>query len=689
MFRLWKFVAALAALAMLPAAVQAQGIGGGVGTVSVSPPVVPGESLPLRDIPVLTTAAVSAIHISELSPRQNPLYGGPGASTRSDLAPPLSPTAYGKTPSPLRNFDGLSLMDDFNVLGSGGVPPDTVGDVGPTYYIQMVNSIIAIYNKDGSVKGGPWAINALWPDSDTSKCKTNNDGDPIVLYDPLAHRWMVSQFAIRDESGAVNPPYYQCIAVSQTSDPTGAWYTYSFLVQDSGTQFNDYGKFAVWPDGYYMGANENYFTAYVFERNKMLNGDVARYQKGSFYQRMMLPGDLDGSTAPPSGAPNYFYTIGSGNIIDLWGFHVDWSVPDNSTFSRITTLTSSGYLYDVCPAHPGNKRSWECIPQQGTTQAVDAIGEWPMYRFQYRNHGSYESLVGSFTVDTVPGDTVDHAAPHWFELRRSGGGDWSIYDEGTISPDTSLERWMSSAAMDQAGNIAVGYSASSAGTYPSIRYVTRLASDPAGSVGSEVVLYQGTASQSSSDRWGDYSAMTVDPADDCTFWYTNEYIKTVAPYGGIWHTRIGSFKLDSCGAVPSPELQITKSVVGPQGRTINVPLGSVVTYTIALRNGGDGDAEDVAMIDTLPTGIAFDSWVLQNGAQIAADQLSWSGTISAQQQITIAFTADLTTTTTFTGHVILNTATFTSTNGGGGRADAAFSVVGAKTLHLPLITRNH
>ena len=683
-------LAVLVVVPLLPvnqAIVLAHQIGGGGTEAYVSPPVTPGVSPPLREIPTLTTGAVSAIHISELVPRQQVAYGMPEIG--GDLAPQIVPQAPSDTPSPLRNFDGLSLLDDFDVFGKGGVPPDTVGDVGPQYYIQMVNSIFAIYNKDGSLKGGPWAISSLWPDSDTTKCKTNDDGDPIVLYDPLAQRWMLSQFGVTDSSGDTNPPYYQCIAVSKTSDPTGEWYTYSFLVKDSGSQFNDYGKFAVWPDGYYMGANESYFTAYVFERVKMLNGQAATFQKFNIYQRMMLPSDLDGSTPPPSGSKNYFYTIGPNNIIELWGLHVDWTTPANSSFTRIKTLTSSGYIYDVCPADPGDKSSWECIPQPGTTQAVDAIGEWPMYRFQYRNHGSHETLVGNFTVDTNSSDSADHAAPHWFELRRVGGGEWTIYDEGTISPDTSLERWMGSAAMDKDGNIAVGYSASSSSVYPSIRYVTRLASDPKGSVGSEVTLYQGAASQSSVERWGDYSAMAVDPSDDCTFWYTNEYIKTVAPYGGIWHTRIGSFKIPSCGAAPSPDLGIAKSVSGPGGSTLKVPLGSVVTYTIALSNDGEGDATGVAVGDALPLGVDFDAWVLQNGAQESNNIIIWTGAISAQQQLTIAFTAQLTTTTTFTGHVIVNKAVFTSTNAGGGSAEASFSVIGAQVLYLPLITRNH
>ncbi len=233
--------------------------------------------------------------------------------------------------------------------------------------------------------------------------------------------------------------------------------------------------------------------------------------------------------------------------IELWILHVDWSTPANSTFVKVADLTSAvGFGFDVCPADAGNTNSFDCIPQPGTTQALDAIGEWPMFRFQYRNHGDHESLVGNFTADMDTSAGSDHAGIHWFELRRIGTGSWSIFNEGNYAPDAN-ERWMGSAAMDKNGNIAIGYSVSN-GTnlFPSIRYATRLASDPNGQMGAEATLHAGAASQTSSPRWGDYSTMTVDPVDDCTFWFTTEYLQTTT---AGWRTRVGTFKVPSCGVI--------------------------------------------------------------------------------------------------------------------------------------------
>lgn len=506
---------------------------------AVGGPVAPGLSQPMRDLPAAEPHELGDT-IFEVNPRQPGAFV-PGNTTAGLLEQAIPPTAGIRsiqTPNPIHTFEGLSLQG-----GGSGIPPDTIGDVGPSHYVQMVNSSIGIWDKNGNNLVPQTNINTLW--SDGTLCQTQNAGDPIVLYDRAADRWMITQFNHVDQS---TPPFYQCIAVSQTADPTGSWYTYSFTTTST-TTFNDYGKFGVWPDGYYMGANEGGFTAYVFDRVNMLAGNVARpLQRVNVpNQNMMLPSDLDGSTPPPAGSPNYFYTMLPGNIIELWAFQVDWDTPGNSSFTQIANLTSSGFNYDVCPADPTNDDSFDCIPQPGTAQAVDAIGEWPMFRFQYRNQGTHESLVGNFTVDTNPAANVDHAAPHWFELRKNSGGSWAIQNEGTIAPDTTAERWMGSAAMDKDGNIAVGYTAAN-GTnlFPSIRYVTRLASDPAGVMGDEVTLHAGSASQTSTNRWGDYSAMSVDPVDDCTFWYTAEYIEDSF---NEWQTRIGAFKVPSCGTV--------------------------------------------------------------------------------------------------------------------------------------------
>lgn len=423
-----------------------------------------------------------------------------------------------RTPDPILSFEGMSLQN-----GGDGFPPDTIGDVGPNHYIQMVNTSLAIFDKNGTQLTGPTSINQLWQ-GQGNPCETCNDGDPVVLYDQLADRWLLSQFAVCD-----GPPYYECVAISQTADPTGAYYLYAFEIPDD--RFPDYPKFGIWPDAYYMSTNEwpNVGT-YAFDRAEMLLGRPATFQKFETEANFMLPCDLDGSTPPPSDSPNYFYTMKTGNILEIWEFYVDFDLPSNSTFTLARTLNTMPFNYGVCGF------SWDCIPQKDTSQRLDVISEWPMWRLQYRNFGTHETLVGNFTVDV--GDFTDHAGIRWFELRKSNSS-WSIHQEGTHTPDEH-HRWMGSIAMDGAGNIALGYSVSSDTLFPSIRYATRFASDAPGTLQNEATLIVGTASQQLYNRWGDYSSMNVDPSDDATFWYTNQYL-TDSTQG--WQTRIAKFRM--------------------------------------------------------------------------------------------------------------------------------------------------
>ena len=498
----------------------------------VSEPVTPGVS---QEVWRLRKGLRSPSDPVRIFPRQPGKYATGITDTGPRMIDPLvqEPNRGSsiRTPSPNLSFDGMSLQN-----GGSGWPPDTIGDVGPNHYVQMVNTSFAIFDKSGNTLSGPTDINQLWQ-GEGNACERCNDGDPVVLYDPLADRWLLSQFAVCET------PYYECIAISQTSDPTGAYYLYAFEITD----FPDYPKFGVWPDAYYMSTNDDN-GAYAFDRNRMLQGQSATYQRFQFTGNFKLPSDLDGSTAPPSGAPNYFYTMNTGNILELWEFHVDFTAPSNSTFALAQTLNTSSFNYGVCGF------SFDCIPQQGTSQRLDVISEWPMWRLQYRNFGTHETLVGNFTVDVA--DFSNHAGIRWFELRKTGGGSWSIYQEGTYSPDTH-HRWMGSVAMDGNGNIALGYSVSSGTLYPSIRYATRSASDATGTLQGEVTLVAGTASQTSSNRWGDYSSMNVDPSDDVTFWYTNEYLTNS---GQGWQTRIGKFVIQTSVSKPTVTTTAVSSV---------------------------------------------------------------------------------------------------------------------------------
>lgn len=466
-------------------------------------------------------------------------------------------------PAPIANFDGVSNVN-------GVLPPDTQGDIGydpntgKKYYVQWVNLSFQIWDvtdpKAVLSVYGPAAGNTLWSGTGTI-CDTNNDGDPITLFDPLAKRWMMSQFALGFPDN-----FHQCMAVSATADPTGEWYLYDF--QTSTTLMNDYPKFGVWPDGYYMTVNQfdGVSMAWagagvaVFERDAMLLGQPARmiyYDIGQVTKNYggMLPSDLDG-LAPPAGAPNYFMEWDDSSwlgdpqdTLRVWEFKTDWENPANTTFG-LNASYDPNIKIATSNQDPGLCNfSRSCIPQPGTSVGLDAISDRLMYRLQYRNFGEYETLITNHTVDA---SGADLAGVHWFELRNSGLG-WSLHQEGVYAPDSN-HRWMGSLAMDDSGNIALGYSVSSSTTYPSIRYTGRFSSDPMGVMAQgEGSLIMGSGSQThDASRWGDYSMMAVDPQDGCTFWYTQEYYEFTSIAG--WQTRISSFKFPNCTGLPMGKL---------------------------------------------------------------------------------------------------------------------------------------
>ncbi len=429
----------------------------------------------------------------------------------------------------LVNFEGMNLFEN-----GSGVPPDTNGEVGPNHYVQMVNSALAVYSKSGALAAGPVDINLLWSNAG-GPCFNNNDGDPIVMYDQLADRWLLSQFT-------ASPPYNECIAVSQTGDPTATYWLYSFPL--SNNDFPDYPHFGVWPDGYYMGVNQ--FNGgqtyggprpYVFDRVRMLNGQSAGFQTvGAALgqsEGYLMPSDLDGPTPPPAGAPNFF--VSSVGPLHLYRFHVDWGNPANTSFTGPTTLATAAFT-ELCPT------TQDCIPQPSTSQRLDGVGDRLMFRLAYRNFGSYEAMVVNQSVNAA-----NYAGIRWYEIRNPSSAP-SIFQQGTYAPADSTHRWMGSAAMDQSGDIALGFSVSSSTVYPGIHVTGRLRNDPPGVMTQgEPSLLNGVGSQIGLPRWGDYSDLTVDPTDDCTFWYTQEYNSSGDYY---WRTRIASFRFTACGAPP-------------------------------------------------------------------------------------------------------------------------------------------
>ncbi len=493
-------------------------------------------SAPLRDLPPLPFGFGTRADEGKEN-RSLPLVG------HTDGTDPVVQRIMGPLvmPAPIVSFEGIDVAN-----GCGGcMPPDTNGEVGPNHYVQMVNSAVQIWNKSGTPAGPAVAISTLWTGFG-GPCSIRNDGDPIVMYDQLADRWLISQFTAAT-------PYNECIAVSTTGDPTGTYNRYAF--QLSTTDFEDYPHFGVWPDGYYMSANQfdNGSTyagprPYVFDRARMLQGLTATFQTTANAlgntAAGFLPADLDGSASPPAGAPNYF--LGFGSPMPFYQFHVDWATPANTTFTNPTNVANAAFT-QLCPS------TQNCVPQPGTAVGLDGLADRGMFRLAYRNFGTHQSLVGNFSVDVGGGQ----AGVRWYEIRNPGAGA-TLFQEGTYAPDAT-SRWMASLAMDHDGNLAVGYSASSASVFPSIRYAGRLSGDPLGQLTQgEANLFTGIGSQTGGNRWGDYSDMTVDPTDDCTFWYTNEYNGSTG--NTTWRTRIGSFKFPNCGGVQGTPTPVPPSV---------------------------------------------------------------------------------------------------------------------------------
>jgi Putative Ig domain. len=535
-------------------------------------------SPPLRDIaPIPPTADGHGPPRERLENR--PTH--PGRPTTAVTDPVVQSTAGTTTaPSAINNFEGVSNLD-------GVYPPDTNGDVGPNDYVQWVNLHFQIFSKSGVSRYGPAAGNTLWSGFG-GPCATQNAGDPIALYDPLADRWVMAQFTS-------SSPYGECVAVSTTSDPTGSYYRYFF--QFSTSTFYDYPHLGVWSDGYYLSANRfgglfgtfQGASAIVLDRTHMLLGQPAAFQQfnTSTSYGTLLPADLDG-TAPPTNSPEVFGEIGS-TTLHLWKFHVDWATPASSTFSAPTSLGVAAYNR-LCPT------TRSCIPQPGTSVGLDGLGDRLMYRLAYRNFGDHESLVVNHAVNAA--STGIHAGVRWYEVRYTGGiaaGSASLYQQGTYAPDTD-NRWLGGVAMDGSGNMALGYSVASSSTYAGIRYTGRLVGDPLGQMTqSEATIVAGAGSQTGSgSRWGDYAMMAVDPIDNCTFWFTTEYMPSTGP--APWQTRIASFKFPSCGGSISQAPTITSA------NATTFTSGTLGSFTVTTTGS---PPMSISEAGTLPTGVTF------------------------------------------------------------------------------------
>jgi hypothetical protein len=474
--------------------------------------------------------------------------------------------------SPIANFEGLSNQDNFNVFGFRVNPPDPVGDVGPSHYVEMINLVFGVYDKAGNKLLGPVDTGTLWAGFPIEDC-TDPSGDPIVVYDQTVDRWILTQFTTR---GLDDPslPFYNCVAISQTGDPTGAYFRYAFITQadpDGGYFFPDYPKYGVWRDTYVMttrdfGSVDGYgISVYGLEKNKMVNGDP----KARFVQFFLdsdevplnligdglLPPDLDGSQKPKNeakipvvgtqdaGGP-YGATF---DALNIWEFDVKWHSTPTASLDLKTQLPTAPFdsIYPCAPT------SRDCLPQPGITnpaQFLDILSyrQRPTWRLAYRNTKDYETLVTSQSVEAAPAV----AGMRWYEIRRVGDT-YGIHQQGTYAPADGVHRWMGSIAQDKNGGMALGYSVVNGTTvFPGIRYTGRLAGDPLGqmTLGEGTIINGSGVQTTTNSRWGDYTSMNVDPVDDCTFWYVNEYYTAAGQASSLagWQTRIASFKLPGC-----------------------------------------------------------------------------------------------------------------------------------------------
>ncbi len=501
-------------------------------------------------------------------------------------------------PQAFLSFDGLSNFDNIDAYSAVILPPDMIGDVGPAHYVQAVNALVRIYHKSGAPLTPPFKMSQLFAPLGTP-CSLRNDGEPVVLYDPLADRWLLSQYCNNF------PPYRQMIAISKTGDPTGGYHLYEFVMPNN--RINDLAKFGVWPDGYYMsteeftGADFTHMGVFAFDRAKMLEGDPAA---GYIYftrpattapDRLgnLLPADLDGMRPPPAGAPNVFvgYTATEyGDAQDallLFDFQADFAVPSASTFTERPESPLAVAAFD--PTSPPGRTD---ITQPPPGERLDANSDRLNYRAAYRNLGDAESIVLNQTVRMS--SEPYRAGVRLYELRRTGA-EFVVAEQATIG-DTTSSRWIGSAAQDHQGNIAVGYNFVADNKQPSIRYGGRSADDPAGTIRSEATLINGTGVQKAFGwRWGDYSGMAVDPTDDCTFWMTGEYYTLESEQFSdfTWLTRIGAFRFSEC--TPAPRSAITGTVTNAL-TGLPVAGARVIAAAYSRSTGDDGSYGSLAIL---------------------------------------------------------------------------------------------
>jgi hypothetical protein len=530
----------------------------------VSPPLsTMAWQAPLRKIPYGKTQE-EEIRPERGEPAKDTGYTGDGA-LQTNVGQPRG--AAPSIPGTSVNFEGLSNFDNFDTFGFRVNPPDPNGAVGPNHYVEMINLVFGVYDKTGNLLLGPVDTGTLWSGFAVPDC-TDPSGDPVVLYDRLENRWLLTQFTTRGDG-----PFYNCVAVSMTGDPTGAYFRYAFNTAFNDVlYFPDYPKYGNWKKSYVLtsrdfGPTVEYgISVYALEKARMIAGDpnarmVHFFIDGNVSDQLplvgdgLLPADFDGTKQPKEDAPipivgtqddggGYGATF---DALNIWELAIKWKAIPQASLTLKTQLPVA--VFDsIFPCAPTSR---DCLPQPGIAnpaQYLDILSyrQRPTFRLAYRNFGTYEALVTNQSVEAIPGV----AGVRWYEIRRTGGT-YTIHQQGTFVPNDGVHRWMGSIAQDAKGDMALGYSVVNAtDVFPGIRYTGRLNGDPAGqmTLGEATVIDGSGVQTTTNSRWGDYTDMNIDPADDCTFWYVNEYYTAAgqATSAAGWQTRIGSFKFPGC-----------------------------------------------------------------------------------------------------------------------------------------------
>jgi len=477
-------------------------------------------------------------------------------------------------PPPILTFEG-GAAEQFCACA----PPDTDGDVGPNHYVEAINNAFAVFDKTGNMLAGPISYDALFaPLPDTNPCGNNqNNGDPFVMYDHLADRWLISDFAF---PGGIpgSGPFWQCVAVSQTGDPVaGGWFLYAVQHEPTHpTWLGDYPKFALWNNPAPGGAY--HFTVNLFDgptlafegvrvfamdRASMLAGDPAEVVAftiglpgvGDAYS--LVAANFRTGDPPPVGRDEMLLavdaTIPGATLTEVhgWLFHVDFDTPANSTIGLGADHTPNAEIVVAPFVQAWTAQTYRLVPQQGTADKLDTLGDKIMTPVVYRNNNGIESLWANQTtmLDFPNGPT----AVTWYQFNVTGGSFPAVptQQQEFTNGNDGLFRWMGSIAVDQNGNTAIGYSVSSASMFPGIRYAGRLFNDPLGDLAQgEATMFNGSGAQTGTNgRWGDYSMNTIDPTDGITFWHANEYYAATGSFD--WNTRIGAFQF-AAGPTPTP-----------------------------------------------------------------------------------------------------------------------------------------